>query len=447
MKLPVYGKGCNLKNLQLLWLYDYYKVFATSFYGSHVYLLTYNGFKNFYEKIESADYSSTRLIEKTGDLNQNQINVLFTFNDHTKIRKVKDYEGKTEKYEGKDYDIIKTIFENLNADFRVIDIDDTISDPTGNPWFTNLDMENKSEIQRDILKRWNITMLTKSQRILENDGVIEVTYPHTENAIALLLPKCRKITKPEEVYDYVTQPIWYLHFTLLVASIMAQAKITSMLSTDLYENELDSLEDIYRKEKLDFIIFGLNSYVDEIAEKYEGSKYMNIIEGMVKVPMDENLGELMLLEMPKPTTFKMAIMLEYDIAKFYARHIKNRADGGGRPYLHLMKHSLMPCFQAFHVTAGSPLFSIIDKKIKQLVEGGFIVLFKRRFLFKGLIDGYLYPDEDSDVDVYEPAPISMDLAKYVFLLLFIGLTISAISFIAEILLHNVKNIIFICCLI
>ncbi|XP_045474335.1 uncharacterized protein LOC123680465 [Harmonia axyridis] len=287
-------------------------------------------------------------------------------------------------YEGKDYDIIKTIFEHLNADLNVIDIDDTIPDPTENPWFSSLDMENKSEVQRGILKTWNITMLTKSQRVLENDGVVEVTYPHTDNAVTLLLPKRRQITKPEEVYEYVTQPIWYLHFTMLAVSsvlaivlrkyfgmnnifgtarhlfrimytcstsgfignnleeillfawliwcflisIMAQAKITSMLSTDLYESELDSIDDVYRRGKLDFIIFGLNSYVEEIAEKYEGSKYMGIIQDMVKVPMDENLGEIMLLEMPKPTTFKMAIILEHDIAKFYSRHMKNRQDGG-----------------------------------------------------------------------------------------------------------------------
>lgn len=70
-----------------------------------------------------------------------------------------------------------------------------------------------------------------------------------------------------------------------LVSIVAQAKITSMLSTDLYENELNSLEDIYRTNelegKLDFIIFGLSSYIDELAEKYEGSKYMKIIKGMI----------------------------------------------------------------------------------------------------------------------------------------------------------------------
>ncbi|KAL3269414.1 hypothetical protein HHI36_008484 [Cryptolaemus montrouzieri] len=273
-------------------------------------------------------------------------------------------------------------------------------------------------------------MLTKSQRTLENDGVIEVTYPHTDNAVTLLLPKRRKITKPEEVYGYLMQPLWLIHFLIFAA----QAKITSMLSTDLYEKELDSLEDVYEKGKLDFIIFGLNSYIDELAEKYEGTKYMRVIDDMVKVAMDENMGEFMLLEMPKPTTFKMAVVLEHDIAKFYARHKKNRQDGWGRPLLHLMKHSIMPCFQVFHVTANSPLLPIIGTKIQQLVEGGFIGLFKQRFLFKGLIDGYLYPDEDYDIDNYELKPIDMGLAKYAFSLLFVGLSVSTISFVIEILL-------------
>lgn len=53
----------------------------------------------------------------------------------------------------------------------------------------------------------------------------------------------------------------------------------------------------------------------------------NLSSAMVKVPMDENLGEAMLLEMPIATSFRMAIVLEHDIAKFYARHIKNRQDG------------------------------------------------------------------------------------------------------------------------
>lgn len=115
--------------------------------------------------------------------------------------------------------------------------------------------------------------------------------------------------------------------------------------------------------------------------------------------------------------------------------------GSGRPYLHLMKHNLMPCFQVFHVTAGSPLLPVIDRKIRQLLEGGFIDYFKRKFLLKGLIDGYLYPDEDSDIDEYQPESINMDLAKYAFFVLTAGLMISVISFMIEILLFNIRKVV------
>ncbi|KAK9881659.1 hypothetical protein WA026_017176 [Henosepilachna vigintioctopunctata] len=323
--------------LKNLWDKNYIYVLGTYVDERKLYFLSYTAYNASYQQIDFNKYHTGIFEGKTSNFYKNPINVLFTFNDHTKIRKVRDYEGINQKYEGKDYDIIKAIFENLNANLTVIDIDDTISDTINNPWFTNLDMENKSDEQADILKKWNITMLTKSQRDLENDGVIEVTYPHTDNAITLLVPKRQKISKPVEVYNYLMQPVWLIHlfiFTVLViclsimrimsskscelepanqlfrimitcssnglwrkpfeelfilawiiwcflVSIMAQAKITSMLSTDLYESELDSLEDIYRKPKLDFIIFGLNSYIDELSEKYEGSKYMRIITGNI----------------------------------------------------------------------------------------------------------------------------------------------------------------------
>lgn len=203
-----------MDTLELLWKHEYLNVFAALFIENDSYLLTYNGYKKFHKKIKSDHYSKNHIIEKTKDLNKNEINILFTFNDHTKIWKINECERR--KYEGKDYDIMKTIFQHLNADLHVIDIDDTIPDPAMNPWFSSLGFDNKTDEQNAILKRWKITMLAKSQRVLENDGIIEVTYPHTDNAVTLLLPKRKKITKSEEVYEYITQPVWYIHFTVLI---------------------------------------------------------------------------------------------------------------------------------------------------------------------------------------------------------------------------------------
>lgn len=146
--------------------------------------------------------------DKTTNLYGYTLVALFITQDRTKAIRKTNRERRN-YYMGKDYEIVNTIFSHINATVQILKVPHYLNLGEINPWISsNFHSVNRSLIRRRIMSESNVTLLLQSQPFCKNDGVVENTYPHTQDDDCIIVKKSTEIPYYHEMMKLFTLFGW-----------------------------------------------------------------------------------------------------------------------------------------------------------------------------------------------------------------------------------------------
>lgn len=173
----------------------------------HVY--TINPFLSHGQSIE-LNYTDDYFYDKLRDVNQYEVNALFTYEDKTKAgSKMK---GNGLIYFGKDYEAIRIIFSHINAKLRILDVDSLLLDNEVNPWINSNWHVNRLGVKRRIMTENNISVIIQSQPFVADDQVTENVYPHAQDDDCILVLKGKELGFHHQLINIFSVQGWTFFF-------------------------------------------------------------------------------------------------------------------------------------------------------------------------------------------------------------------------------------------
>lgn len=206
-----------------------------------------------------------------------------------------------------------------------------------------------------------------------------------------------------------------------ISNMVAQSKITSILSSPKHGTEINTIDELYR---YNYSIYVQPNHVTELIKQYKSTKYENLLNNFI---LDRNsIGQRILNE--NITKYRIPFITENDIASFYIRS-KKYYNKNNLPMFHLMHESIMPSFQSFQITYGNVFMPIFTKTIRKLNEAGLIDLWANRMFFQAGIEGYLNLHDSFGKEF---KPLDLQMTKMAFDVIFFGTMLSSIMLIIEV---------------
>lgn len=221
--------------------------------------------------------------------------------------------------------------------------------------------------------------------------------------------------------------ITWLSYSLIISSAFTGTLI-SKIAIPLYENDLESITEL-RDSGMDILIL---DYVYQTRHIWDASLF-ETLNGQFRSMNSSQYDRYLNIN-----TTGMAFALGDSRADFeMARRGDNKA---GRPFYHKMQDCLIYFPRGYIATIGSPYIGMINDILGILFEAGFNKHWEEMAQFKARIKGIISEsDEEEEDEDQEDEEIKVILSvqhlESAFYLLFIGLAISIVAFIGELVYH------------
>lgn len=154
---------------------------------------------------------------KMNDVMGYELNALFTFEDRTKANSKRTKNSRI--YMGKDYSVISTIFNHMNATLNIIHMQHTLMDNETNPWVNSNKHVQRLAIKNRIINDYNISVVLHSQPFLIDDGITENTYPHTQDDDCIITLKGGELDLQYQILRVFTTTGWIFNICVSLGVI------------------------------------------------------------------------------------------------------------------------------------------------------------------------------------------------------------------------------------
>lgn len=156
-----------------------------------------------------------------------------------------------------------------------------------------------------------------------------------------------------------------------------------------------------------------------------GGDYYNVITKRTQIFSDNQIKQAILKRQ-----FQYAILLRKTDAQFISRQQSNMING--RPMFHTVEECPVPCSIVYGLRYGSPYLPKLNNILHHLNQGGILQYWSKtdEYSLYKTNGKSIYGDENK-----ERKPLSSENVKEIFVVLFIGVSVSLLMFIIEILLN------------
>lgn len=440
------------------------------------------GFNPYFETYFEDLTTKNMFQNKVNNINGHVLTLLQTRDDDpTKVIEM-TIDNKT-VYSGKDSHILLNFLKYINANYIVVNVHKIYY--LKNPWRMFNKGKGLDRLKGPIIQKHNADILMDAQE-LKKDNYLEFIYPHAKDDYVIVLSKSKKVSQLTELmrlikngfgyiiilFAIVCPLIWYglvyietkistltltnqdtlalkllnnlrlvlgsslyctsnrstenmfilcLLYCNLIINSYFQSILSCILTISEHDPELDSVPDVINSG---IKIYAWQGIIDESSVVLKATGHPELLKQFI--PMVESQIPLKIKNVPVDP--RKAITSNYDRAELVASL---------RPFAHIVKESLIPTFQAFQTVQGSPYYDVLNDYISRIIEAGLFNMWKRMTLHQYIL--YVGGPQFDDEEVKEAyKSISFEQFKVSFYFLLIGLSLSYMVFIIEIIFFRVK---------
>lgn len=459
-----------------LWEEKILNVAMVTYINKRLHIIGFNPyFGNFYQILNSTNVYYNKL----RDLNKYKLNLMLVrTEDFTKVRVYK--RNNETFYTGKDGMTITTIIKHCNGDFTVVDLHDLYF--LQNP-FRPINKNFKVQDKDLIIRKHDADIFFDSMETVLNNST-DVVYPHAKDDYKVILPKAKYKTHNENLMNVIQQGflyfiiffvlicplIWFvfgiierclkssrsfrkihlflnivfnnfriflgsstnnftsyfvenlfltfLLFSNLVINSYFQSILSSTLTVSVPEPEIDTIYQLAKSKK---VVWSVEALINEVKLNFKATN-QTLLPNFMVFPL--KINTMLYRDLPKNS----CILINED---------RLLALNELRPSFHIVRESLIPAYQAFHVSKGSPYYLILEKYVCRIMESGLYNFWKKQNSYAVFLQ-YAY-DIDDEVDTKEGfKALNFSNFQLIFYLFYGGMIISSVVFILEILTKFIK---------
>ncbi|XP_068617397.1 uncharacterized protein [Battus philenor] len=211
----------------------------------------------------------------------------------------------------------------------------------------------------------------------------------------------------------------------LVVDCAVDGIITSAIAYPRYKPDINTLPELVHTN----LTFAVHNRHLRIYKRSLSPEYYNIISKRTKAFNDDKIKEAIVKRQ-----FQYALLLRKTDAQYISRQQSNMDNG--RPLFHTVEECPVPCSIVYGLRYGSPYLPKLNNILHHLNQGGILQYWSKSedFAFYQSNAKSLYAEENK-----ERKPLSGENVMEIFIVLFIGLSVSVLAFSGEILLYYIAR--------
>ncbi|KPI95857.1 hypothetical protein RR46_11570 [Papilio xuthus] len=197
--------------------------------------------------------------------------------------------------------------------------------------------------------------------------------------------------------------------------------ITSAIAYPRYKPDINTLSELLQTN----LTFAVHNRHLHIYNRSLGGEYYNVIRKRTQIFGDSQIKQAIVKRQ-----FQYAILLRKTDAQFISRQQSNMING--RPLFHTVEECPVPCSIVYGLRYGSPYLPKLNNILHHLNQGGILQYWSKsdEYSLYRTNGKSIYGDENK-----ERKPLSNENVKEIFVVLLIGVSVSLLVFIIEILLN------------